>query len=77
MAWRPDGTSSEHAQADSCYYLAASAGGGPDRGQGVAVTAEQMMQRVTFVDWDFVNTWSLCEGKGYPHLRWEQVECEE
>ncbi len=71
------GYSSEHAAAGSCYYLAASAGGGPDRGPGVAVSVEQMMQRATFVDWDFGKTWTVCEGKGYPRLRWEQVECGE
>jgi hypothetical protein len=71
------GYSSEHAATDSCYYLAASAGGGPDRGAGVSLTAEQMMQRATFVDWDFDDTWTLCEGKGYPHLHWEGTGCDE
>ena len=70
------GLSSEHAGTNSCYYLAASAGGGPDRGAGVSVTAEQMMQRATFVDWDFLETWTLCEGKGYPHLQWEGIGCD-
>ncbi|MGE5297179.1 MAG: GLUG motif-containing protein, partial [Solirubrobacterales bacterium] len=69
------GLSSDHAETSSCYYLAASAGGGPDRGQGVAVTTEQMMQRATFVDWDFINTWRLCDGKAYPHLDWELFKC--
>lgn len=71
------GSSSEHARTVSCYYLAASAGGGPDRGAGVRVTAEQMTQRATFVDWDFKNTWTLCEGRGYPHLQWEGIQCTE
>jgi hypothetical protein len=71
------GRSSEHAATDSCYYLAASAGGGPDRGAGASVTAEQMMQQATFVGWDFLETWTLCEGKSYPHLRWEGIGCDE
>jgi len=71
------GRSSEHVTTTSCYYLAASAGGGPDRGAGVSVTAEQMMQRATFVDWDFADTWTLCDGKGYPHLGWEGNGCNE
>jgi hypothetical protein len=70
------GRSSEHAAASSCYYLAASAGGGPDRGAGTSVTAEQLTQQATFVDWDFRDTWTLCEGKGYPHLRWEGTDCD-
>ncbi|MEN6334104.1 MAG: GLUG motif-containing protein [Phycisphaerales bacterium] len=69
------GRSSENAATKSCYYLASIAGGGPDRGEGVAVTAQQMTQLTTFADWDFKNTWTLCEGKGYPHLRWEGIEC--
>jgi hypothetical protein len=60
-----------------CYFLAALAGGGPDRGAGIPVTAEQMTQRATFEDWDFRNTWNLCEGKGYPHLRWEGIDCDQ
>ena len=71
------GRSSEHAATSSCYYLAAAAGGGPDRGAGVSVTAEQMMRRATFVDWDFLGTWILCEGRGYPHLQWEGTGCDE
>ncbi len=27
--------------------------------------------------WDFENTWTICEGKDYPRLRWEQVACGE
>jgi len=69
------GHSSEHAATSSCYYLAASAGGGPDRGVGGPVTAEQMSQQATFVDWDFRETWTLCEGRGRPHLRWEGITC--
>jgi hypothetical protein len=25
--------------------------------------------------WDFESVWTICEGKDYPRLRWEQVEC--
>ncbi|MCL5280042.1 MAG: hypothetical protein M1376_09065 [Planctomycetes bacterium] len=64
------------APAGSCYYLAASAGGGPDRGAGVPVTVAPMMQQATFVDWDFRETWILCEGRGYPHLPWEGTVCD-
>jgi len=70
------GHSSEHAAAKSCYYLASATGGGPDRGEGVAVTADQMTRQTTFVDWDFKNTWTLCEGKGSPRLRWEEIACD-
>ncbi|HSW01564.1 MAG TPA: GLUG motif-containing protein [Sedimentisphaerales bacterium] len=71
------GRSSEHAVTTDGYFLAALAGGGPDRGSGIPVTAEQMTQRATFEDWDFRNAWNLCEGKGYPRLRWEGIDCDQ
>ena len=71
------GRSSEHARTYSCYYLAFWDGGGPDRGAGDAVTAEQLKQADTFVDWDFDKTWMLCEGQDYPHLLWEGLTCEQ
>jgi hypothetical protein len=70
------GRGSEHAGAENCYYLAASAGD-RDGGQGVAASSEQMMRRTTFVEWDFGKTWNICEGEGFPRLRWEQVPCGE
>ncbi len=71
------GRSSDHASTHSCYFLAASAAGGPDRGAGLAVTEGQLRQRSTFVDWDFDKTWMLCEGEDHPHLLWEGLTCEE
>ncbi|MBN1362840.1 MAG: hypothetical protein JW993_19735 [Sedimentisphaerales bacterium] len=70
------GRSSENARTFSCYYLVSADGGGPDRGAGTAATAEQLRQASTFVDWDFDNTWMLCEGQTYPHLRWEGLSCQ-
>jgi hypothetical protein len=26
--------------------------------------------------WDFAQTWTICEGKGYPRLQWEAAECD-
>ncbi|MBN1510333.1 MAG: hypothetical protein JW955_26025 [Sedimentisphaerales bacterium] len=69
------GRNSELAGTHNCYYLSASDGGGPDRGAGAAVTTGQLKQQSTFVDWDFEETWMLCEGETYPHLRWEGLTC--
>ncbi len=69
------GRSSEHARTYSCYYLLSADGGGPDRGAGEAVTAEQLKQASTFVGWDFEKTWMLCEGESYPHLLREGLTC--
>ncbi len=71
------GHSSENAGTFGCFYLASSTGGGPDSGAGIAATAEQLMQRDTFVDWDFDDTWMVCEGADYPHLLWEGLSCEQ
>jgi len=40
-------------------------------------TTDPMRTAGTFAEagWDLVTTWSLCEGKDYPRLRWEQAEC--
>jgi hypothetical protein len=35
-----------------------------------------MRQEASFVDWDFENTWTICEGYDYPRLWWEQIACE-
>lgn len=43
---------------------------------GVGRPTDQMHHASTFTGWDFVNVWSICEGKDYPRLRWEQVTCE-
>ncbi len=62
-------------KADASYFLAPSDGGGPDNGFGVPLTDEQMKQQASFIGWDFENVWMICEGKGYPRLRWERVQC--
>jgi hypothetical protein len=61
---------------ESCYGLAPDRGH-PSNGLGTFLTAEQMKQQASFADWDFIDTWTICEGKDYPRLRWEDVECEE
>ena len=43
---------------------------------GLALTAVQMKQQASFADWDFDETWAICEGKDYPRLRWEDLPCE-
>jgi len=46
-----------------------------------------MQNAATFLNagWDFVgesengtdDIWMICEGKYYPRLQWEQIQCEE
>jgi hypothetical protein len=48
-------------------------------GGGIGLTTQQMMDSATLASYgfDLVNTWTLCEGKDYHHLWWEQVQCPE
>jgi hypothetical protein len=55
--------------------------------RGTGKTTAQMQTAATFTSagWDFVgetangtdDIWTICEGRDYPRLRWEQVECGE
>jgi len=59
---------------DNCYFLRPSSGAGLI-GFGEPLSADQMMNQASFVGWDFENVWIICEGRDYPRLRWEEVEC--
>jgi hypothetical protein len=58
-----------------CFFLAG-ADGSLDNGLGTPLTDAQMRQQASFGRWDFVDTWTICEGRDYPRLRWESVNCE-
>jgi hypothetical protein len=62
---------------EDSYFLIDTDGGAPDNGLGVALTGVQMKQQASFPGWDFDATWTICEGKDYPRLRWENPACEE
>ena len=49
----------------SSYFLTTS---WPNNGYGAPLTDAQMKQQASFVGWDFVNIWHICEGFGYPKL---------
>jgi hypothetical protein len=36
-----------------------------------------MRQQASFIDWDFADTWMICEGQDYPRLQWEGVACDQ
>lgn len=38
---------------------------------GIGKTTAQMMRMATFANWDFENTWRICDGFNYPKLAWE------
>ncbi len=62
--------------ANNCYFLAPSDGGGPNNGLGIPLTDARMKQQTRFAFWDFKNTWRICEGKDYPRLWWEIIDCD-
>jgi hypothetical protein len=45
-------------------------------GSGITTLEMQTSQTFLDADWDFNDIWMICEGKDYPHLQWEQVQCE-
>jgi hypothetical protein len=61
----------------ACYFLDPSEGGGPNNGLGVPLTDARMKQQTSFLNWNFKNTWRICEGKDYPRLWWESVDCDQ
>jgi len=61
---------------ESCFFLTLADGAGTDNGFGTALTIEQMRQQASFISWDFGSVWTICEGKDYPRLRWEGIECQ-
>jgi hypothetical protein len=60
----------------ACYFLDPSEGGGPNNGLGVPLTDARMKQQTSFLDWDFNKIWKICEGKDYPRLWWESIDCD-
>jgi hypothetical protein len=44
---------------------------------GTGLTTAQMKQQASFTDWDFDTTWMICEGKDYPRLQWQRIQCED
>lgn len=61
----------------SCYYLTAAGTSGPDTGTSSPLTDASMKLQASFVDWDFVDIWTICESRDYPRLQWEDVQCNE
>jgi hypothetical protein len=59
----------------NCYFLQPPDAASDTQG-GLPLTDEQMKEQGSFVGWDFKDVWSICEGKDYPRLRWEQAQCQ-
>jgi len=47
-----------------------------DGGTGKTTALMQTASTFATAGWDFVEIWTICEGRDYPRLRWEQVGCE-
>jgi len=61
-----------------CFWDIQTSGQAKSAG-GIGLTTAQMKDIQTLLNaaWDFVNTWTICEGKDYPRLKWEEVKCRE
>jgi hypothetical protein len=48
-------------------------------GTAAGLTTAQMQTAASFLTagWEFNTSWTICEGKDYPRLRWEGAECSE
>jgi hypothetical protein len=44
-------------------------------GRGIPLSPEEMKQRASFIGWDFHTVWTICEGRDYPRLKWENIQC--
>lgn len=56
-------------QVISAFYDADTTGqsGGP----GTPLSTAQMRSVLTYVNWDFIDIWRICDGTNYPRLLWE------
>jgi len=59
-----------------CYFLRPMDDIGPTNNLGHPLFEEDMKKQSRFVGWDFGAVWMICEGRDYPRLRWEQVQCQ-
>ena len=74
------------AQTSNCFWNTQTSGQANSAG-GMGFTSAQMKDIQTYLaaGWDFVgetangaeDIWTICSGKDYPRLAWEDVRCEE
>jgi len=55
-----------------CYWDIETSGQTTSNG-GLGKTTAEMKQQLTFVDWDFVNTWGILDNETYPYLLWQFI----
>ena len=63
--------------ASGCFWDIIATGRTSSAG-GQGKTTAQMQTASTFCDagWDFLGTWTICEGQDYPRLQWEDATCD-
>jgi hypothetical protein len=58
-------------------------GDSSDGSAGTGLSFSQMQRQSSFIGWDFAeetangteDIWTICEGRDYPRLWWENVQC--
>ena len=69
------GTAPPSAVVEACYFLTPADSGGPDNGFGTPLSLVDMRRQASFPEWDFDNTWTICQDHDSPRLQWESVDC--
>jgi hypothetical protein len=59
----------------NCYFLGSPDIATPADSAGSPLMDDEMKRQSSFTGWDFDGVWMICEGKDYPRLRWERVQC--
>jgi len=55
-------------------YWDSEAGDAANGDAGTAKTSAELMSRETYEPWRYTGSWTLDDGKDYPHLGWEQAQ---
>ncbi|KKO55390.1 hypothetical protein XI25_01190 [Paenibacillus sp. DMB20] len=53
-------------------YYDSEVSGQNDTGKGSPLSTLNMRKKISYESWDFLNTWLLNEGCGYPYLSWQK-----
>jgi hypothetical protein len=61
---------------NGCYWLRPAENIVLTNNLGFGLWGEDMKRHSSFVGWDFDGVWMICEGKDYPRLQWERVQCQ-
>lgn len=64
---------------DSSFWDVDTTGFATRSNGGIGLHTADLQTAQTYLDagWDFVETWTICEGEDYPRLQWEHRDCDD